>query len=282
MVTEADLTLPDGRTLHYYDTRADARDQRTPVIWHHGTPNLGSPPEPLFAAAAAAGLRWVSYDRPAYGGSSPHPGRSVASAAADVAAIGDAIGAGRFAVFGHSGGGPHALACAALLPGRVTAAVSMASPAPHDAEGLDWYAGWSAYGVGEQQSAAAGREALAQYLESAAEPELDELFIPADIEALEGRWAWVGGVAGAAFAQGPDGMIEDLLAGAAPWGFALAGISVPALVVHGDADRMTPSAHGQWLAGQVPSAELRLIPGAGHITVLDAGPEALSWLAAAS
>ena len=78
MVTEADLELNDGRTLHYYDTREGAADERVAVFWFHGTPNIGSPPEPLFAAADQNGLRWVSYDRPAYGGSSPDPGRSIA------------------------------------------------------------------------------------------------------------------------------------------------------------------------------------------------------------
>jgi pimeloyl-ACP methyl ester carboxylesterase len=150
MVTEADVRLPGGRILHAYDTRADGFAGRpgvpgspVAVFWLHGSPNIGSPPEPLFAAAEANGLRWVSYDRPGYGGSGPHDGRTVASAAADVAAIADALGIGRFAVLGHSGGGPHALACAALLPERVIAAVSVSGPAPFDAAGLDWFAGWS-------------------------------------------------------------------------------------------------------------------------------------------
>lgn len=114
MVTQADLELRDGRTLHTYDALADGGDARLTVVWHHGTPNLGAPPEPLFPAAARLGIRWVSYDRPGYGGRRPHPGRDVASAAAEVASVADALGIGRFAVMGHSGGGAHALACAAL------------------------------------------------------------------------------------------------------------------------------------------------------------------------
>src|ERR1700691_1596383 len=115
MVREADLELSDGRTLHYYDTGDATGDGRLVVFWLHGTPNIGTPPEPLFAAAARSGLRWVSSARPAYGGSSPHPGRDIASAAVDVAAIADALGIDHFAVLGHSGGGPHAFACGALL-----------------------------------------------------------------------------------------------------------------------------------------------------------------------
>jgi pimeloyl-ACP methyl ester carboxylesterase len=135
VVTEADLELSDGRTLHYYDTREDGPDARTAVFWHHGTPNVGSPPEPLFAAAAERGLRWVSYDRPGY-----------------------------------------------------------------------------------------------------------------------------------------------LLAGVQAWGLAPADIAVPVLTLHGAEDRMVPSAHGEWLAAHCPAAELRLAPGAGHITVLDSAPAALEWL----
>src|ERR671912_1216734 len=123
MVTETDLTLGGGRTLHVYDTGADDADGRLAVFWHHGSPNIGAPPEPLFPAADRLGIRWVSYDRPGYGGSTPRPERDVASAAGDVSAVADAWGIERFAVMGHSSGGSHALACAALLPERVLGVV---------------------------------------------------------------------------------------------------------------------------------------------------------------
>jgi pimeloyl-ACP methyl ester carboxylesterase len=272
MMTEADLKLTDGRTLHYYDTG----EPGVAVFWHHGSPNVGSPPEPLFPAAASNGLRWVSYDRPGYGGSDPNPGRDIASAAADVAAIADALGIGRFTVLGHSGGGPHALACAALLPDRVIAAVSVSATAPDDADGLDWFAGWGKAGTAEQRAARAGREALENYL---ATEEFDpETFTPADLEALGGSWSWLAGVAGQAIEQGGTGMVEDLLAGARPWGFGTADIAVPVMFLHGTADRMVPSAHTEWLAAHCRASKLRLIPEAGHITVLDSAPAALSWL----
>src|SRR6266699_838079 len=179
-----------GTSPHSDDPREDESDARVAVFWHHGTPKVGSPRRPLFSAAADNGLRWVAYDRPAYGGSSPNPGRDIASAAADVAAIADALGIGRFAVLGHTGGGPHALACGALLPERVIAVVSGSAPAPFDAEGLDWFAGWSRSGVAEQRAALAGRAALEEYLPSA---EFDpETFTPEDHAALEGRWSWLG------------------------------------------------------------------------------------------
>ncbi|HEY0000245.1 MAG TPA: alpha/beta hydrolase, partial [Actinoplanes sp.] len=132
MITELDVKGGDGRTLHAYDWG----DGDRVVMWHHGTPNIGAPPRPLFAAAERLGVRFISYDRPGYGGSTPLPGRDIASAAADAAAVADALGVAEFAVFGHSGGGPHALACAALLPGRVTAAAAISGLAPFDAAGL--------------------------------------------------------------------------------------------------------------------------------------------------
>ena len=104
MVREFDLDLGDARTLHAYDAGGDS--ERLAVFWHHGTPNIGAPPAPLFADADRLGLRWVSYDRPGYGGSTPQPGRDVASAANFTAAVADALDIERFAVMGHSGGAP--------------------------------------------------------------------------------------------------------------------------------------------------------------------------------
>ena len=149
MVTETDLALGDGRTLHVYDTGTGDGTAGLAVFWHHGTPSTGAPPEPLFAAAAERGIRWVSHDRPGYGGSTPHPGRDVASAAADVASVADALGIDQFAVMGDSGGGPHALACAAVLPRRVLATVCISAPAPFGAEGLDWFAGMTPSGAAD-------------------------------------------------------------------------------------------------------------------------------------
>jgi pimeloyl-ACP methyl ester carboxylesterase len=160
MVTEADLELGGGRRLHLYDTGGGG----LAVLWQHGTPNLGAPPEPLFPAAGRLGLRLVSYDRPGYGGSTPRPGRDVASAAADAAAVVDTLGVGRFTVMGHSGGGSHALACGALLGERVLAVVCASGLAPFRAEGLDWFAGMAAAGAADLRAAARGRAALQDHL----------------------------------------------------------------------------------------------------------------------
>jgi pimeloyl-ACP methyl ester carboxylesterase len=274
VVTETDLELPDGRTLHVYDTAGD--DGRLAVLWHHGTPNLGPPPEPLLPAAGRLGIRWVSYDRPGYGGSAPDAGRDLASAAGDVSAIADALGIGRFAVMGHSGGSAHALACAALLPERVLAAVCGSGLAPYHAQGLDWFAGMYAGGAAELRAAARGRATLTEHLRSS---DFDpEMFTPADHAALAGPWAWLGAIAEQAMEGGLGGMVDDDLAYVAPWGFDPAAVRVPVLFVHGGRDRIAPSAHARWLADRVPLAELWLRPEDGHVSVLGSAEAALGWL----
>jgi pimeloyl-ACP methyl ester carboxylesterase len=276
MVPETDLELGDGRTLHVYDAPADDADARLTVFWHHGTPNIGAPPEPLLPAAARRGIRWMSYDRPGYGGSTPRPGRDVASAAADVSGIADALGIGRFAVMGHSGGGPHALACGALLPERVLGVVCVAGLAPFHAEGLDWFAGMAAAGAAELRAAAGGREALEGYLAST---EFDpEQFTPADHAALAGAWSWLAAVAGQAIEGGPGGMVDDNLAYVAPWGFDPGPLGPPVLFLHGGKDRIAPSSHSEWLARHNRSAHLWLRPDDGHISVLGSGEAAMDWL----
>lgn len=274
---EADLALEDGRILHFYD-RGRRGDAELAVFWLHGTPNIGLPPTPLFADADRLGIRWIGYDRPAYGGSTACEGRDVASAAGDIARIADRLGIGRFAVMGHSGGGTHALACAALLPERVLAAVSVAGLAPHGAAGLDWFAGMHPSGVAGLRAAIAGRAAKLAY--EASGPEFDPaLFTDADWAALSGPWAWFDSVVGPGMAGGPDALVDDDMAYVSPWGFDCAQVSRPLLLLHGGEDRIVPAAHGEWLARHCPGAELWQRPGDGHISVLGGAVAALEWLA---
>jgi pimeloyl-ACP methyl ester carboxylesterase len=277
VVREIDVTLPGGRVLRAYHATGPA--DATGVCWHHGTSNIGAPPEPLLAAAAHAGLRFFSLDRPGYGGSTPVPGRTVGSVATDAAAAADALDIERFVAIGHSGGGPHALACAALLPDRVAAVAVISGPAPYDAAGLDWFAGMAPAGVGSSGAAARGR-AEREAWERDQAGDADFGFTRADEAALAGRWSWVLDVVRPAIAQGPGGAIADDLAAVSPWGFDPGHIGVPVLCVHGGADRVVPVAHGRWLAGRIPGAELWERPADGHITVLDAAADALTWLAA--
>jgi pimeloyl-ACP methyl ester carboxylesterase len=273
---EFDLALADGRTFRAYDTAPGHKG--VAVVWHHGTPNIGLPPEPLFETSDRLGIRWISYDRPGYGGSTRRPGRDLAAAAADATAVADALGIQRFAVMGHSGGGSHALAVAALLPDRVLGAVSVSGLAPYGADGLDWFAGMADSGVASLRAALSGLEAKERYEASA--PEGDPGFIAADLEALGGEWGWFGKVVGPALAGGPDGLIDDDLAYVAPWAFDPSDIAVPTLIVHGSRDRIVPSAHAEWLARHIPNAVLWLRPNDGHISVLRSAPAALEWLAA--
>lgn len=288
-VTELDVELGDGRVLHAYDSGVPAGTAASAeplvVVWFHGTPNIGAPPVPLFAAAARLGIRWVSYDRPGYGGSTPRPGRDTASAAGDVAAVLDHLGVDTFAVMGHSGGGPHALAVAAGLPARVRAAVSVSAPAPFGASGLDWFAGMAPGGEASLRAAAAGREAKEAHeaaMAGGGDEGVDIGFIAADEAAFAGPWGWFGSVVGPAMAAGPAALIDDDLAAVSDWGFDPGSVRCPTLVVHGGDDRMVPASHGEWLAGAVPGADLWLQPGDGHISVLRTSEEALGWLAGAA
>jgi pimeloyl-ACP methyl ester carboxylesterase len=275
VVAEFDLTLPDGAVLHAYDTGQANAD--LVVVWHHGTPNIGEPPGPLFAESDRLRIRWISYDRPGYGGSTPAPDRPIHSAATYTKAVADALAIERFAAMGHSGGGAHALACGALLPGRVMAVVSVSSMAPYPAE-FDYFDGMNASGIGALTAAAGGREAKEQYEATAAE--YDPEFTAADLTALNGDWSWFGAVVQAGNANGPGPGIDDDLAYMAPWGFDPADITVPVLIVHGGQDRIIPSSHGEWLARRCPSAELWLRPAEGHISVMAAAVPALEWLRA--
>jgi pimeloyl-ACP methyl ester carboxylesterase len=277
VVSGQDLRLQDGRVLRVHDSAKGSATDALTVLWRHGSPQTGALLAPLLAAAAARGIRLLSYGRPSYGGASPRPGRTVASAASDVAQIADALGLARFAVMGASGGGAHALACAALLPDWVTGAACLAGLAPFDADGLDWFAGMVADGAA-LRAAVRGRAARERY-EAAAELDA-ESFTERDYAALAGAWSSLSEDVGLAAAAGADGLIDDDLAFVAPWGFDVAEITAPVLIVQGGQDRVVPPAHAEWLLRQIPHAELWFRPNDGHISILDACPLAMNWLRA--
>jgi pimeloyl-ACP methyl ester carboxylesterase len=282
------VSTADGRTL---TVRESGDPDGVPVLVHGGTPSSSLLYEPHVGDAEAKGIRLFSYDRPGYGGSTRDKGRTVADCAEDVAAVCDALDIGRFCVWGVSGGGPHALATAALLPDRVAAAAALGPVAPFDAEGLDFYEGMGEQNVEEFGAVFEGEEAHLAVLERdreemlAASPEqlvelLETLLGPADVEVLTGRVAAFLLESMRAGIEGTlDGWFDDDVAFAQPWGFDLASIRVPVLHWQGEQDKFVPFGHGVWLSQHVPGVESRLSPEDGHLTLCERRiPEVHAWL----
>jgi pimeloyl-ACP methyl ester carboxylesterase len=273
---DIDFRLPDGRTLHVYDS-APGDDARLTVVWHHGTPNLGTPPEPLFEAGEWLGIRWIGFDRPGYGGSTAAPGRTMASVAGDLTTVLDSFGIGTIALMGYSGGGSYALGSAAVLGERVEAVATFAAIAPYDADALDWYDGMVSSGLASLHAAARGRDAKVAYETSGVE--YDPEFTESDVAMFDGPWGWLGSVAGEkSMPNGPDGLIDDDCSYVVDWGCDPATITAPTLLVHGTTDGIIPHTHGLWLSSHLPTATLELHPGLGHISVLSHAEPALEWI----
>ncbi len=275
-VTDHDIDLPDGRVLRVHE--AGAADG-VPLLVHHGTPESGALFGPWGADATARGIRLLSYDRAGYGGSTRAPGRDVAAVAADVAVALDALGVGAFVTWGTSGGGPHALACAALLTDRVRATATIAGVAPWQAEGLDFLAGMGEDNLEEFGLAVEGEERLRPWLETFREglvattaqdavEQMRTLLSPVDVAALDGEAGdYLHASMLAGLRHGVDGWVDDDLAFIRHWGFELADITTPVLVQQGGQDLMVPAAHGPWLAAHLPTAQAWMEPDEGHLSI---------------
>lgn len=269
------VTTPDGRTLEAWTFGPEDGEV---LVSHHGTPGVGLPYRPQVEAAVARDLRIVCYSRPGYGASTTQPGRRVVDAAADVAAILDALGVSTFRTVGASGGGPHALACRAALPDRCLAAVSIAGVAPYPAEGLDWFDGMGPENVEEFGLALLGADALTPFLEQFAG--LMQGITAADLaESMGGLLSDVDKAHATgefaehllesfqlALANGIGGQRDDDLAFTRDWGFDPAGLTSVA-VWQGAQDRMVPYGHGVWLAEHIPAARRRLFDDEGHLSL---------------
>ncbi len=252
------------------------------LVFHTGTPGGLAEFAPLVDAASARNLRTICYARPGYGASGPQPGRRVADAAGDVERVLDRLGATNFVTAGWSGGGPHALATAALLADRCLAAATIAGVAPYPAPGLDWLAGMAAENVAEFGAAMDGERALTALLDAEAgamaavtaeqiSDQLGGLASAADRAALTGEFAqYLAESTRAALSSGIAGWRDDDLAFVRDWGFGLEQVRVPLSVWQGDQDAMVPFRHGEWLAGQLPRARAHLLPGEGHLTLVQA------------
>lgn len=280
------ILLRDGRKVAVQESGNPAGH---PVFLMHGTPGSRIAPLPRSMILHALGVRLITFDRPGYGHSDRLKSRTVADVAPDVEAIADELEIKRFAVLGRSGGGPHALACAARLPDRVTRAGVLVSLAPWTAD-FDWFAGMADSNVQEFMTAATSPEELAANLAQTAAaikanpashvaalgPELPE----ADqrVVADAGIRALLAQNYEEALRESADGWFDDNRAFCSPWGFDLADIKVPVLVWQGEDDVFSPVRHAHWLADQIPNASMLIQPGAAHFGAVEALPDMLSWL----
>ena len=279
--TTQHLTLSDGRVL---DVRLDGASDRESgvLLYHHGTPSSGRVSADVVRSAGSQGLQVLSWSRPGYATSTRQPGRSVADVASDAREVLDQLGIERAFTMGWSGGGPHALACAALLPDRILGVASLAGVAPYQEslDTLNWMAGMGQDNIDEFGATLAGESVLAPALAAAREgltgvtaegivAEMESLLPEVDREYLG---AGFGDDLAASFreavASSADGWVDDDLAFVRPWGFDLGAITVPVAIWQGSEDLMVPFSHGQWLASAMPSARAYLRQGDGHLSVV--------------
>jgi pimeloyl-ACP methyl ester carboxylesterase len=261
-----------------------------PVFYLHGTPGSRVGPQPTDRELADLHVCLITFDRPGYGRSDRLPSRTVAHLASDVATIADSLEIERFAVLGRSGGGPHALACAALLPDRVTRAAALVSLAPWRAEGLDWLGGMADSNVDTYTTAAEDPEALGRRLVEAAarikaDPASHVAVLTPEMPEADRRVVADEGVR-SLLAQGffeglrhsADGWIDDVLAFCSPWGFDVSTIEAEIYLWHGGRDVFSPMTHTEWLAARIPRACAKYAPDRAHFGALEVVPEVLSWL----
>jgi pimeloyl-ACP methyl ester carboxylesterase len=273
------LQTPDGRTLAY---AIWGDPDGFPILALHGTPGCRFNRWPKEEVYAELGVCWVTHDRAGYGRSDRHHGRNVADEAADVAALADELGFDRFGVTGGSGGGPHVLACAALIPGRIVRAICAVGVAPFGSAGLDedeWLAGMDPENVKEVRWAIAGEDVLTPELEAeqkrieervAIDPStiLDEFELSESDRAEMARPEAMQIIRETSLEQavnGVGGWVDDDLAFVKPWEFDVAAVAAPVLVRYGLTDVLVPPAHGDWLAANVPGCIVETDDSAGHL-----------------
>lgn len=264
---DALVTLSGGREIAY----TDSGDPHGPCLFFFpGAPQSRLRILLLADEFANEGLRVVSCDRPGYGRSTVQPGRSMADWPTDIAAVADALGIERFAVAGHSSGGPYAVACAALLTERVQAGAVIAGVTD-----MAWAGAWDGYPDLEvpmmrqpDEDTAIGW--CAEHLGEDGKAVIDWFQIPEDdprrVPLVE------------AFRQGVVGYAQDIFVQGRPWPFDPKSIVAPIEVVHGEADDVIPVAHSVHTAELIPGARLRTLPEHDHFTILSELPAIASSL----
>jgi pimeloyl-ACP methyl ester carboxylesterase len=275
VVGDLHTELDDGRRL---DVRVSGPISGVPLVFHHGTPGAGTPIRALERAAHDRGLRFLTFSRPGYGDSTRLKGRRVVDVVSDTAAALRAIESDRCLVAGWSGGGPHALACAARL-GSAAGTLVISGVAPYGLEGLDWTAGMGEDNVVEFGAALEGEPTLRALLEAMRKDledtdaagivaSLDSILPEVDKAVLTEEF---GEDIAASFKEGlrhgVDGWVDDDLAFTHAWGFEFDEISGPVAIWQGGLDLMVPFAHGQALASQLPNASVHLEAAEGHLSV---------------
>lgn len=266
--------------------------QGKPILAHPGSPGsrrLFRPDAEL--AARQFGLRLLSYDRPGYGGRPRREGRRIADAVADVRCIAAALGIERMGIWGFSGGGPYALACAVLLPELVTGAAVFASFAPYGSPDLDFSKGMSPEYAGEVDLFFTNRATAREHWRRDA----DQLFATAcapefwmarsgDAAGTDDARSWdvachLAASVSDSLANGDDGWWDDWAAILTPWGCDLTAARVPVRLWHGARDRAVPVEHGRWLAAHVPGIVAHISESDDHSNVEhNHRAEAYSWL----
>src|SRR5487761_667149 len=261
------------------------------VLFHYGSPGTRHLGPRMAEVVERQGVQLLVQDRPGYGASTRWPCRRIADVVEDVAVLVDMHGWERFAVWGGSGGGPHALACASFLADRVERCASVVGPAPYGADDLDWLEGMSAGNVVEFTRALEGEEAYRPLVERLARQAVQaaragEVSIPSDYElpeadlaALRSRLNDPGHLERtiAAHTDGVDGWIDDCMAMTRPWGFDPASIQAPVSIWYGPDDVLCPRSHAEWLLSRIPGSERHELPH-GHMLEADELDSIYSWL----
>jgi pimeloyl-ACP methyl ester carboxylesterase len=275
------VALPDGRDVEVHLGNWEFGTDSPALVYHHGTPGHGNPGRHLLEAARDRGTRVIGPTRAGYSGSTRLPGRTIASVAADIEVVLDRLAIRRAMTLGVSGGGPHALATAALLQERIPVTASVAGMAPYGVPGLNFLADMGEGNLEEYGAAIEGEAALFKFLERESPaltqvspeelgesmasllPEVDKRLVTGDYAAdLVDRFAQ-------SLAPGVYGWLDDDLAFIAPWDFDLDLLSGrPVSIWQGGQDLMVPRAHGSWLASEVKGAQPRLLPEDGHLSIV--------------